>query len=95
MGSLHSAIIPPVVQAVSGFSCSLGVLSMLSGSGALILVEIVPLFFLCSSEVSAFAAFLCKIPGLGFDLAGAEVASSPEINPEPFYLFQSINSQNQ
>lgn len=29
-------------------------------------------------------SFSVKIPGLGFDLAGVEVGSSHEINPEPF-----------
>lgn len=60
VGSPHSAIAPPVVQAVLGFSCcSLGVLSVLTGSGALILLEIVPFFFPCSSEAQAFAEFFC------------------------------------
>lgn len=59
MGSLHSAFLLPVIQTAPGFSCSLGTLSVLPGSGALFLVEIIPLFFPSSSEVSVIAECLC------------------------------------
>lgn len=59
MGALHSAFLPPVAQAVLGFSCSFGICFMLPGSDISILAEIFPLFSLCSLKVSVFAECLC------------------------------------